>query len=200
MIARKHPDWIRVRAPVRTAVTDARAIVKSLRLHTVCEEAQCPNLGECSALHTATFMLLGDTCTRNCHFCAVNTRPTRHGGRRRAAAGGGGGGPPRAQACRGDLRNRDDLADGGAGHFAETARQVRAHVPDCTVEVLVLDFQGDGEALAMVVRHPLRVPARTRKQCRVSTSGPDRERATNARWRYSPPPSASDRRSKPKPD
>ncbi len=157
MIARKHPDWIRVRAPVGTAVTDTRAIVQSLRLHTVCEEAQCPNLGECWAHHTATFMLLGDTCTRNCRFCAVT-----HGRPGTVDAD-----EPRRVAeavARLGLEhvvvtsvNRDDLADGGAGHFAETARQVRARVPDCTVEVLMPDFQGDGEALAMVVRAPIRV-------------------------------------------
>jgi lipoic acid synthetase len=157
VIARKHPAWIRVRAPVGAAVNDTRAIVKGLRLHTVCEEAQCPNLGECWAHHTATFMLLGDTCTRNCHFCAVT-----HG-----RPGTVDGEEPRRVAeavARLGLKhvvvtsvNRDDLADGGAGHFAETARQVRALVPDCTVEVLVPDFQGDRDALALVVRAPIRV-------------------------------------------
>src|SRR5881296_2190857 len=70
-MTRKHPDWIRVRAPSGAAVAHTRAVVKDLRLHTVCEEAQCPNLGECWGHDTATFMLLGDTCTRNCRFCAV---------------------------------------------------------------------------------------------------------------------------------
>jgi len=74
VIARKHPEWIRVRAPTGDAVARTRAIVRDFRLHTVCEEAQCPNVGECWAHDTATFMLLGDTCTRNCGFCAV-----RHG-------------------------------------------------------------------------------------------------------------------------
>jgi lipoic acid synthetase len=157
VIARKHPEWIRARAPTGAAVARTRAIVRDLRLHTVCEEAQCPNLGECWAHDTATFMLLGDTCTRNCRFCAV------HHGRPLAVDAD----EPKRVAdavARLDLRhvvvtsvNRDDLPDGGAGHFAETARQVRARVPECAVEVLVPDFQGDADALATVVRAPIDV-------------------------------------------
>jgi lipoic acid synthetase len=157
VIARKHPEWIRVRAPAGPAVARTRAIVRDFRLHTVCEEAQCPNLGECWAHDTATFMLLGDTCTRNCGFCAV-----RHGRPLAVDADE----PVRvaeAVACLG-LRhvvvtsvNRDDLPDGGAGHFAETARQVRARVPGCAVEVLIPDFQGDSDALAAVVQAPIDV-------------------------------------------
>jgi lipoyl synthase len=155
--ARRHPEWIRARAPVGRQVAETRALVREMRLHTVCEEAQCPNLGECWAHHTATFMLLGDTCTRNCHFCAVT-----HGRPLEVDAD-----EPRrvAEAVQrlGLLHvvvtsvNRDDLADGGASHFAETARQIRAHVPRCTVEVLIPDFQGDEEAVATVVRSPIRV-------------------------------------------
>lgn len=157
MIARKHPEWIRARAPTGEAVARTRVIVRDLRLHTVCEEAQCPNLGECWAHDTATFMLLGDTCTRNCRFCAV------HHGRPLAVDVD----EPKRVAdavARLDLRhvvvtsvNRDDLPDGGAGHFAETARQVRARVPGCAVELLVPDFQGDADALATVVRAPIDV-------------------------------------------
>jgi lipoic acid synthetase len=157
VIERRHPEWIRVRAPTGDAVERTRAVVKGLGLHTVCEEAHCPNVGECWAHHTATFMLLGDTCTRNCRFCAV-----RHGRplavdpaepRRVAEA-----------AARLGLRhvvvtsvNRDDLPDGGAAHFAETARQLCARVPGCRVEVLIPDFQGDLEAVATVVRAPIAV-------------------------------------------
>ena len=72
MIARRHPEWIKARAPTGRAVAETRRIVRDLGLHTVCEEAQCPNLGECWSHHTATVMLLGDTCTRNCRFCAVS--------------------------------------------------------------------------------------------------------------------------------
>lgn len=157
MSTRRHPDWIRARAPFGAAVAHTRAIVRAHRLHTVCEEAQCPNLGECWAHDTATFMLLGDTCTRNCHFCAVaHGRPNAvdpDEPRRVAEA-----------VAQLGLRhvvvtsvNRDDLPDGGAGHFAETARQLRARVPDCAIEVLIPDFQGDPEALAMVVRAPIDV-------------------------------------------
>ena len=157
MIARKHPEWIRVRAPTGPAVERTRAIVRGFRLHTVCEEAQCPNVGECWAHDTATFMLLGDTCTRNCGFCAV-----RHG---RPPAVDTGEPARVAEAVAGlGLRHvvvtsvdRDDLPDGGAGHFAETARQIRARVPECAVEVLIPDFQGDADALAMIVRAPIDV-------------------------------------------
>lgn len=157
MIARKHPEWIRVRAPTGAAVARTREIVHDLRLHTVCEEAQCPNVGECWAHDTATFMLLGDTCTRNCGFCAV-----RHG--RPLAVDPE---EPRRVAnavARLGLRhvvvtsvNRDDLPDGGAAHFAETARQVRAHVRECAIEVLIPDLQGNPDALATVARSPIDV-------------------------------------------
>jgi len=156
-VARRHPEWIRVRAPTGPAVESTRAIVRELQLHTVCEEARCPNVGECWAHHTATFMLLGDTCTRNCRFCAVtHGRPVAVDAEE-----------PRRVAdavARLGLRhvvvtsvNRDDLPDGGAGHFAETARQIRARVPACTIEVLIPDFQGELEPLATVVQAPIRV-------------------------------------------
>ena len=157
MIARRHPDWIKSRAPTGRAVAETRATVRSLGLHTVCEEAQCPNLGECWSHHTATVMLLGDTCTRACRFCAVS-----HGKpvtvdpdepRRVAEA-----------VARLGLRhvvmtsvNRDDLPDGGAAHFAATARAVKATVPDCTIEVLIPDLQGDHDALATVVAAPIAI-------------------------------------------
>jgi lipoic acid synthetase len=157
VIARRHPDWIRARAPFGAAVAKTRAIVREHRLHTVCEEAQCPNLGECWAHDTATFMLLGDTCTRNCHFCAVtHGRPIAvdpDEPRRVAEA-----------VARLGLRhvvvtsvNRDDLHDGGAGHFAETARQLRARIPQCAIEMLIPDFQGNMDALATVARAPIDV-------------------------------------------
>ncbi len=157
MIARRHPEWIRVRAPTGPAVAATRATVRELGLHTVCEEAHCPNLGECWAHSTATVMLLGDTCTRNCRFCAVT-----HG--RPLAVDPEEPGRVAEAVQRLGLRhvvitsvNRDDLPDGGAGHFAETARRVRARVPECTVEVLIPDLQGDLGALATVVAAPIAI-------------------------------------------
>jgi lipoyl synthase len=157
MIARKHPEWIRVRAPTGSAVIETRAVVDDLGLHTVCQEAQCPNVGECWAHHTATFMLLGDTCTRNCGFCAVS-----HG--RPLAVDPD---EPRRVAeavARLGLRHvvvtsvdRDDLSDGGAGHFAATARAIRARVAECRVEVLIPDLQGDHAALATIVGAPIAI-------------------------------------------
>lgn len=156
-IARRHPDWIKSRAPTGKAVAETRATVRSLGLHTVCEEAQCPNLGECWSHHTATVMLLGDTCTRACRFCAVGhgrPLPVDPDEPRRVAEA----------VARLGLKhvvmtsvNRDDLPDGGAGHFAATATAVKERVPDCTIEVLIPDLQGDLDALAIVVAAPIAI-------------------------------------------
>jgi lipoyl synthase len=152
---RRHPPWLKVRAPGGPGYAETLATVKELGLHTVCQEAHCPNIGECWGHKTATFMLLGDTCTRNCGFCAVT-----HG--RPLAVDSG---EPRRVAdavARLGLRhivitsvNRDDLADGGAGHFAATARAIKARLPECRVEVLVPDFQGDMDAVGAVVASPI---------------------------------------------
>jgi len=154
-VVRRHPPWLKVRAPGGPGFTETRATVKTLGLHTVCEEARCPNIAECWGHHTATFMLLGDTCTRNCSFCAV-----RHG--RPLTVDGD---EPRRVAeavARLGLRhvvvtsvNRDDLPDGGAGHFAATARLIKALVPETRVEVLIPDFQGDANAVRTVVASPI---------------------------------------------
>jgi lipoic acid synthetase len=156
-IARRHPDWIKSRAPTGKAVAETRAVVHALGLHTVCEEARCPNLGECWSHHTATVMLLGDTCTRACRFCAVGhgkPLPVDPDEPRRVAEA----------VARLGLRhvvmtsvNRDDLADGGAGHFAATAAAVRARVPECSIEVLIPDLQGDHAALATIVAAPIAI-------------------------------------------
>jgi lipoic acid synthetase len=134
-----------------------RRIVKSLQLHTVCEEARCPNIGECWSHGTATFMLLGDVCTRNCGFCAVRHGkpvPVDEAEPARVAE---------AVAALG-LRHvvvtsvdRDDLPDGGASQFARTARAIKAVEPSCTVEVLIPDFQGDADALQIVLDSPVDV-------------------------------------------
>jgi lipoic acid synthetase len=154
-VERRHPPWLKVRAPGGAAFAETMATVRELDLHTVCQEARCPNIGECWGHKTATFMLLGDTCTRNCAFCAVaHGRPLAvdQGEPERVADG----------VARLGLRhvvvtsvNRDDLPDGGAAHFAATARAIKARLPDCRVEVLVPDFQGDLDAVATVVASPI---------------------------------------------
>jgi lipoic acid synthetase len=155
VVVRRHPPWLKVRAPGGPGFTETRATVKALGLHTVCEEARCPNIGECWGHRTATFMLLGDTCTRNCAFCAVS-----HG--RPLAVDPGEPGRVAEAVAKLGLRhvvvtsvNRDDLPDGGAGHFAATARSIKALVPDARVEVLVPDFQGDAQAVRTVVASPI---------------------------------------------
>jgi lipoic acid synthetase len=154
-VVRRHPEWIKVKAPQGDAFFETKRLVKDLRLHTVCEEAHCPNVGECWGHKTATFMLLGDVCTRNCAFCAVaHGQPTAVDPYEpeRVAEG----------VVRLGLRHivvtsvdRDDLPDGGASHFARTAEAIKKRVPDCTVEVLVPDFKGDLAAVETVVDAPI---------------------------------------------
>ena len=148
---RPRPDWLRVRVPSGPTWGRLRSLLREKNLHTVCEEARCPNVAECWGQGTATFMILGDICTRACRFCAVTTgRPV-----------GLDLEEPERVADAVELMelrhavitsvNRDDLADGGAGIFAETIRAVRRRCPDTTVEVLIPDFQGDWAALAIVM-------------------------------------------------
>jgi len=148
--ARK-PDWLKVRAPGSDGYVRLKGLMRDLGLHTVCEEANCPNIGECWHHGTATFMILGDVCTRSCGFCnVVHGKPgalDREEPRRVAEA---------IQAM--GLRyivitsvDRDDLADFGAWSFAETIRQTRALAPDCRIEVLIPDFQGDEASLSTVL-------------------------------------------------
>jgi lipoyl synthase len=145
------PSWLKARAPVGDNFHNLKKLARGLGLHTVCESAQCPNIGECWDHHTATFMLLGDICTRRCGFCAVpKGRPEAidWDEPRRVAE---------AVATLG-LRhavvtsvNRDDDNVGGAKIFAETIRQIREAVPECRVEVLIPDFQGLEEPLRIVL-------------------------------------------------
>lgn len=147
----RKPSWLKVRAPGGPNYARLKHLMRELNLHTVCEEAHCPNVGECWEHGTATFMILGDVCTRNCGYCAVaHGRPpvydTEEPGRVAAAI---------AQM---NLRHavitsvdRDDLPDFGAGIFAETIRRIHAQVPGCSVEVLVPDFQGDEDAIRTVL-------------------------------------------------
>lgn len=148
---RRRPPWIRVRAPESESYHWLKRLMRSKTLHTVCEEAHCPNIGECWGHRTATFLVLGDTCTRNCHFCDVKT---------------GKPGPldpdePEhvAQAVQAmDLKHavitsvdRDDLPDGGASVFAAIIRRIRELQPECTVEVLIPDFRGEIDPLKTVM-------------------------------------------------
>ncbi len=157
MVRRRHPDWIKVRAPGGEVFHDTKRTVRELRLHTVCEEAHCPNIGECWSHRTATFMLMGDVCTRNCGFCAVtHGRPmTLDPDEPMRVAEG---------VARLGLRHvvvtsvdRDDLSDGGAQHFAATVIAIKDLVPSCKVEVLVPDFQGNLAAVETVVDSPVDV-------------------------------------------
>lgn len=154
-VARRHPEWIKVRAPGGDGFAATKRVVKELALHTVCEEAHCPNVAECWGHKTATFMLLGDVCTRNCGYCAV-----AHG--RPVAVDPHEPGRVAEGVARLGLRHvvvtsvdRDDLPDGGAGHFAATAEAIKRRVPECAVEVLTPDFKGNLTALAQVVDSPI---------------------------------------------
>ena len=147
----RKPDWIRVKAPVSKGYAETQAIVRANNLHTVCEEAGCPNIGECWEKKHATFMILGDTCTRACAFCNVKTGmpgpldPLE---------------PVHVAEAIGKLGlahvvvtsvDRDDLADGGADHFAQTIRAIRARCAGTTIEVLTPDFLRKDGALEHVV-------------------------------------------------
>jgi len=136
------PTWLRVRAPGSQNYVRLKSIMQALRLNTVCEDAHCPNIGECWHHGTATFMILGDVCTRACSYCAVahgrpNELDTAEPGRVAEAVARMG-----LQYAVITSVDRDDLADGGAGIFAETIRLTRARVPSCRVEVLIPDFKG----------------------------------------------------------
>src|SRR5579871_230032 len=147
----RKPDWIRVKAPVSPGYLDTQRIVRANGLHTVCEEAGCPNIGECWDKKHATFMIMGDTCTRACAFCNVRT------GLPEALDASEPEHVADATAKLGLTHvvitsvDRDDLADGGAAHFAETIRAIRARCPTTTIEVLTPDFLRKDGALEVVV-------------------------------------------------
>ena len=145
------PAWLRKRVPTGEEAARVRSLLSQLHLETVCSQAHCPNLPECFARGTATFLILGSTCTRSCRFCAIASAPP---------------GPPRpeepeavAEACAAlALRHvvvtsvtRDDLPDGGAAHFAQTIRAIRSRLPGAVIEVLTPDFQGDLVAVDAVL-------------------------------------------------
>ncbi|MDN5698420.1 MAG: lipoyl synthase [Rubrobacter sp.] len=145
------PAWLKARAPEGEGYQEIKETMRGLSLHTVCEEAQCPNIGECWNNRTATFMILGKVCTRSCGFCAIYTgKPPEldYGEPRRVANA----------ARQMDLKhavitsvNRDELDDGGAGIFADTITQIHERIPGCAVEVLTPDFKGDREAIQTVI-------------------------------------------------
>lgn len=154
-VARKHPDWIKVRAPVSREYFRTKALLGEMGLHTVCQEACCPNIGECFSHRTATFMLMGDVCTRNCPYCAVahgRARPLDPDEPRRVALAVARLGLQHVVVTSVD---RDDLPDGGAAHFAATARAIKSAVPQARVEVLVPDFKGAPQSVEEVVRAPV---------------------------------------------
>jgi lipoyl synthase len=145
------PAWLKVRAPGSPNYIRLKGLMREWNLHSVCEEAHCPNIGECWEDSTATFMILGDTCTRNCGYCAVSHGKPVWEDREE---------PERVGRAVGELGlehvvitsvNRDDLADGGAGVFAATVRATRRYASGCRVELLIPDFQGKAEALQTVV-------------------------------------------------
>jgi lipoic acid synthetase len=145
------PAWIRVKVSEGENFKELKSLVAERRLHTVCEEARCPNIFDCWSRRTATFMILGDVCTRACRFCAVTSgRPTELdlGEPLRVAESVAQLGLRHAVITSVD---RDDLADGGAGIFARTIRAIRRRSPGTTIEVLTPDFQGDLEAVRTVV-------------------------------------------------
>jgi lipoic acid synthetase len=151
----KKPDWIRVKAPVSKGYAETHALMRANNLHTVCEEAGCPNIGECWEKKHATFMIMGDTCTRACAFCNVKTglpnaldaNEPEHVGQATAKLG-------LAHIVVTSV-DRDDLADGGAEHFAQTIRAIRTHAPGTTIEVLTPDFlRKDGVVEVVVAAKP----------------------------------------------
>jgi len=156
-VGRRHPDWIKVKSPGSPNYIRLKRILKEKKLHTVCEEARCPNMGECWNHKTATFLILGDTCTRGCRFCAIDK------GKPLALDPDE---PRNVALVVKDLGldhivvtsvNRDDLPDGGANHFAQTVFWIKTLNPGTRVEVLIPDFQGDLKALETVVRSGINI-------------------------------------------
>jgi lipoic acid synthetase len=169
----RKPPWLKVKAPGGPNYLKLKQMMRSLDLHTVCEEAHCPNVGECWEHGAATFMILGDVCTRNCAYCAVaHGRPPKFDATE----------PSRVAAAVAQMQlrhavitsvDRDDLPDFGAWAFAETIRQIHDRIPECSVEVLVPDFQGDEDAIRAVLdarpeiyNHNTETVPRLYKKCR----------------------------------
>jgi lipoic acid synthetase len=148
------PAWLKVKAPGSPTFLETREVVKRLSLHTVCEEARCPNIGECWSHKTATFMIMGDLCTRKCHFCAVKK------GDDASLVSLDPHEPERTGIAVKELGlqhivitsvNRDDVADMGAEHFRQTVLAIHKHAPSCRVELLIPDMSGSRERLATIL-------------------------------------------------
>jgi lipoyl synthase len=176
---RRHPDWLRVKLPTQPTFFEVQRRVHEQRLHTVCESATCPNIGECWSRRALTIMILGDVCTRSCRFCDVATGrpapPDPDEPRRVAEMLAELGLDHTVITC----VDRDDLADFGGAHWAETIRRVRAACPDMTLEVLVGDFKGKPELADIVLdaepdvfAHNLETVPRLSRQVRVQASYP----------------------------
>jgi lipoic acid synthetase len=176
---RRHPEWIRAQLPSKPAYFEVRNMVRELKLHTVCESASCPNIGECWTRRALTIMILGDICTRSCRFCDVTTgRPLPPDPDE----------PRRVAEMLGRLSlehtvitcvDRDDLADFGAAHWAETIRRAKTACPQMTLEVLAGDFKGKTELVDIVLAadpdvfaHNLETVPRLSRQVRVQASYP----------------------------
>jgi len=147
----RKPPWLKRRLPTDSSFQEVRGLIEKGRLHTVCQEAKCPNIWECYAHQTATFLIMGSRCTRNCRFCSVTPGPPEPLDPQEPAR-------VAEAAARMGLRyavvtsvTRDDLPDGGAAHFAATIRELRRLIPGTRVEVLIPDFQGDESALLTVL-------------------------------------------------
>jgi lipoic acid synthetase len=173
VLPERKPSWLKVKAPGGPNYLHLKQLMRDLDLHTVCEEAHCPNVGECWEHGTATFMILGDVCTRNCAYCAVSHgRPPKYDISE----------PSRVADAIGEMRlqhavitsvDRDDLPDFGAYIFAETIRQIKQRLPECSVEVLVPDFQGNEDSIRTVLEagpdiynHNTETVPRLYKKCR----------------------------------
>ena len=147
---RGKPPWLKQRLPTGFVCEDVGTLINNANVHTVCQEAQCPNIWECFSHKTATFMIMGDRCTRNCRFCAVNHGPNRFPD------------PEEPLRIAGMVQNlnldyvvitsvtRDDLPDGGASFFVRTVKEIRRKVPNTLIELLIPDFQGNKDALRSI--------------------------------------------------
>jgi lipoic acid synthetase len=156
-MGRRHPDWIKVKAPGNPNYLRLKKLMREKNLHTVCEEARCPNIGECWGNKTATFLILGDTCTRGCRFCAIDKgkplaldpEEPRNVGLTVKNLG--------LDHIVVTSVNRDDLADGGADHFAKTVFWIKNLNPGIRVELLIPDFEGNLDALKTVVNSGIEI-------------------------------------------